>query len=427
MFPARKKSCLVLPKLWLKQTHKKRKVLKMSVQERFILYTTFDTQSDENSPTTPSTQKQLLLAAELEKELKALNIEDVKVQDGTVYGVIPATNPGMLPIGFLAHMDTASELSGANVKAVIIENYDGKTIKLNEEYEMSPEEFPVLNQVVGDDLIVTDGTTLLGADDKAGIAIIMQAIEEILNEKPKHGDIYVAFTPDEEIGRGVEKFDLNLFKPAYAYTVDGGNVTDVDYETFNAAQAVIEIQGKSIHPGTAKDKMINASLVAIEFNNMLPENEIPAKTEGREGFYHLVSIDGNVDHAKLIYIIRDHDKEIFENRKKTIEKIADKLNEQYPESVHVDIHDQYYNMKQYMKVKDEKAVDRAYNAIKALNLVPVSTPVRGGTDGAMLTAMGLFTPNLGTGSANHHGRYEFADIQKMQDMVKIVKNIIENE
>lgn len=399
----------------------------MSAADKLLNYVTFDTQSDENSETTPSTEKQRKLARALVKECQALGMDEVREKDGTVYATLEAnTSEPRTPIGFVAHMDTASELSGANVKARRVERYDGGVIALNEQYAMDPATFPALKKVVGDDLIVTDGTTLLGADDKAGIAIIMQALEEIIRDDAPHGRIAVAFTPDEEIGRGVDHFDLSLFPVEYAYTVDGDRIDAVDYETFNAAQATVSIQGTSIHPGDAKDRMVNAALLAVEFASMLPEDQTPAKTEGREGFYHLVSMEGVCESATLTYILREHDAEKFEKQIETIERVRDTLNEKYGDRIEVAVRRQYANMKDYMK-GDMRAVERARKAIEKAGLEPVSIAVRGGTDGAMLTQRGLICPNLGTGSYNHHGRFEFASIQQMDRMVRIVRDIVEGE
>ncbi|EOS60367.1 peptidase T [Firmicutes bacterium M10-2] len=399
----------------------------MSAAEKLLHYVTFDTQSDESSQSVPSTQKQLILANELVKQCKEIGMDQVFEQKGTVYATLNAnTEKNKTPIGFIAHMDTASEISGKNVKPRIIEQYDGTEIKLNERYSMDPNRFPSLSKVIGDDLIVTDGMTLLGGDDKAGIAIIMEAMEQIVKNNIEHGKIVIAFTPDEEIGRGVDHFDLSAFPVEYAYTVDGDRIDAVDYETFNAAQAVVTIQGVAIHPGDAKDRMVNAALLAVEFASQLPEDEIPAKTEGRQGFYHLVSMEGECDQAKLVYILREHDNEKFEKQIQTMIDIQRSMNERYKDCIHVDITKQYANMKQYMN-GDMRAVERAKAAIEKAGLSPVSTPVRGGTDGAMLTERGLICPNLGTGSYNHHGRYEFASIQQMDRMVKIVLDIVKGE
>lgn len=397
----------------------------MSAADKLIKYVQYDTQSDENSETVPSTEKQLELAAELARECHELGLSHIVEQDGTVYAVLePNTEEKRTPIGFIAHMDTATELSGKDVHPRIIRNYDGQTIHLNETYQMDPGHFPALKKVTGDDLIVTDGNTLLGADDKAGIAIIMQALEELIHSGRPHGRIAVAFTPDEEIGRGTDHFDLTLFPAEYAYTVDGDRVDAIDYETFNAAQAVIVIKGTAIHPGDAKDRMVNAALIAVEFASMLPKDEIPAKTEGRQGFYHLTSIQGEVEEATLTYILREHDEQKFEKQIQTIYTVQNKLNDTYDDCIEVAIRKQYANMKQYMH-GDMRSVERAQKAIRKAGLEPVSTPVRGGTDGAMLTEKGLICPNLGTGSYNHHGRFEFADIQQMDKMVEIVLNIVE--
>lgn len=395
------------------------------VIDRFLKYVSFDTQSDENSQTTPSTKKQLVLARELEKECLELGFDSVEFIDGTVYAILNAnTDEKLDAIGLVAHMDTASEISGANVNPRIIKNYDGSTIVLNEEYSMDSKQFPALENVLGDDLIVTDGTTLLGGDDKAGIAIIMSAVEKLIASNKKHGLVAVAFTPDEEIGRGVDCFKLDKFPVDYAFTVDGDRIDGVDYETFNAAQAQITIHGTSIHPGDAKDRMVNASLLAVEFASMLPVDQTPATTENREGFYHLLSMDGACEEAHLSYIIREHDFEKFTAMKKQMEDWVCIMNEKYGNRFEVEISDQYYNMVQYMN-GDMRSVNRARCAMESLGIVPVSTPVRGGTDGAMLTEKGLITPNLGTGSYNHHGRFEFADIQHMEKLVEIVSRIIE--
>jgi tripeptide aminopeptidase len=396
----------------------------MSVQEKFLQYVRFDTQSDETSTSAPSTAKQLVLAKELENQMKALGLESVSIDEGgTVYGILPANAQGYDAIGLIAHMDTASELTGANVNPQIVENYDGGTIVLNEEYSMSPAQFPVLEKFIGDDLITTDGTTLLGADDKAGIAIIMEAVEQLIASGKEHGLVAVAFTPDEEIGRGVDNFDLSRFPVDYAFTLDGGDTKAIDYETFNAASAVVSFQGTAIHPGDSKGKMVNASLVAMEFNALLPALQIPAHTSGRQGFYHLTEMSGTVDHAELHYILREHDRAKFEAEKETVLYAAEQINKKYPDCCSVAIRDQYSNMVDYMN-GDFRSIEKAKKAFEAKGITPVSTPIRGGTDGAMLTKKGLITPNLGTGSANHHGRFEFASIQKMNAMVELVDEIL---
>ena len=398
----------------------------MAVEKRLMHYASFDTQSSEESTSAPSTKKQLELAKDLKKECEALGFDSVKLTDtGIVYAYLNAnTTKEMDRIGFIAHMDTASEITGANVKCRVIQDYDGSKIQLNEEYSMAPDEFPALSNCIGDDLIVTDGTTLLGADDKAGIAIILEAMEQLIQSKKEHGFIAVAFTPDEEVGRGVENFDLDQFPVDYAYTIDGDRIDSVDYETFNAAQAVVTFQGTSIHPGDAKDRMVNACLLAMEYANTLPKKQTPSHTQGRQGFYHMVSMEGICENAKLTYIIRNHSKQNFLAQKAKMEAIAAKMNEKYGDRVHVSIRDQYENMRQYMH-GDMRSVNKAKYALRQCGISPISTPVRGGTDGAMLTVRGLICPNLGTGSFNHHGRFEFASVQKMQKMVEIVLKIVE--
>lgn len=398
----------------------------MAVEKRLMHYASFDTQSNEESTTSPSSSKQLILANELKKECESLGFDKVELtKEGIVYAYLNANCDDKFDrIGFIAHMDTASEITGANVKCRVISNYDGSTIQLNEEYSMNPSEFPALSQVIGDDLIVTDGNTLLGADDKAGIAIILEAVDQLIASKKNHGFIAVAFTPDEEIGRGVENFDLKKFPVDYAYTIDGDRIDSVDYETFNAAQVVVTISGTSIHPGDAKDRMVNASLLAMEYMASLPKKQTPAHTSGRQGFYHLVSMEGICESAKLTYIIRNHSKHSFESQKGKMVEIANKMNEKYGQRIQVSIRDQYENMRQYMN-GDMRSVNKAKWALRQCGISPISVPVRGGTDGAMLTAQGLICPNLGTGSFNHHGRFEFASVQKMNKMVEIVLKIVE--
>lgn len=399
----------------------------MSAADRFLKYITYDTQSDENSQTVPSTLRQLKLAEALKEELKEMGIENADVdENGIVYAEIAAnTDAPRDAIGLIAHMDTASELSGKDVRARIIENYDGGRIDLNDEYSMDPERFPELKEVIGDSIIVTDGTTLLGNDDKAGIAIIMETIDRILKENPAHGRILIAFTPDEEIGMGVAHFDLERFNPDYAYTVDGETADSVDYETFNAAMAFVRFTGRAIHPGSAKNQMINAAALACRYAELLPESMRPEHTEGREGFLHLLSMEGECEQARLQYLIRDHDKAQFEAKKKLMLAAADWMNAQHPDCCHVEIKDQYENMKDYMH-GDFRSVKRAEKALRACGIEPVSHAVRGGTDGAMLTQRGLNTPNLGTGGGNCHGRYEFASIDKMNQMVDVLCHILED-
>lgn len=397
----------------------------MRVEERLLKYVAVDTQSDEYAATSPSTEKQLVLANMLAEELQELGLENPHVDEfGVVYAKLPANAQGYPAIGLNAHMDTATDLTGANVKPRMIPAYDGSVIKLNENIQMDPKQFPILAKHVGEDLIVTDGNTLLGGDDKAGIAIIMTAVEQLIQQNIPHGDVYVAFTPDEEVGRGTEHFDLNTFKAEFAYTVDGGEINEIDYENFNAAQALITIHGKSIHTGAAKNKMINASLLAMQLHSLLPVEMNPAYTEGYEGFNHLLHIKGECELATMTYLIRNHDAEKFAKQKQMFIDACAYLNKRYGEGTfELEIKDQYQNMRNLIE-KDMRVVELANRAISAAGLEPVSTPVRGGTDGAALTYMGLPCPNFGTGSYNHHGRYEFASVQAMSKMVEIITNVL---
>lgn len=396
----------------------------MSVAERFLRYVKINTQADDISLSIPSSSCQLELAKVLYEECKQIGFDSVKLSDsGIVYATLYSNDETMDNIGFLAHMDTACELSGKNVNPRIIYGYDGKTIELNDEYSMSPKEFESLSTCIGEDLIVTDGTTLLGGDDKAGIAIIMQAIEEIILSKKSHGKIMVAFTCDEEVGRGTDTFELDKFEVDYAYTVDGGEIECIDYENFNAARATITIAGTTIHPGDAKGRMINAGLLAAEFVESFPKNQTPATTELKEGFYHLLSISGDVESTKLEYLLREHDDDKFKAQKSFVEDLVNNFNGKYGQRFSLEIKDQYKNMYSFIK-HDMRCIERANKAIKQVGLEPVSLPVRGGTDGAMLSEKGLLCPNLGTGSFNHHGRFEFASIQKMEKMVEIVSSIV---
>ena len=400
----------------------------MNILNKFLRYVKIDTQSNPYSKTSPSTEKQKELSLLLVKELIEMGLDAFMCKDGYVYSKIPKnTNKAKYNIGFIAHVDTSFDAPGANVNSRIIKNYDGGTIVLNDFYQINPQEFPNLLEVIGDDLIVTDGNTLLGADDKAGVAEIMQAAQEIISDKNLlHGDIYIAFTPDEEIGRGTDHFDLDFFRPDFAYTFDGGRVGSIESENFNAAAANVIITGKSIHPGTAKDKMINANKVAMEFNSLLP-NEAPENTSGYEGFYHLSASKGSVESATLEYIIRDFDWDNFQKRKKVFETIKNKLNKKYNyQAVEIKLRDQYFNMA--LKLKDKEYIlEIAKNAILKTGISPIFQPIRGGTDGAMLTYKGLPTPNLGMGGYNYHGRYEYASINQMEKAVEIIKNIVRVE
>ncbi|ATH93776.1 peptidase T [Bacillus glycinifermentans] len=396
--------------------------------ERLITYAKVDTQSNENSETCPSTPGQLTLANMLVEELKQIGMEDVTIdENGYVMATLPANTEKQVPtIGFLAHVDTATDFTGKNVNPQIVEQYDGKDIVLNEALGvvLSPKEFPELADYKGQTLITTDGTTLLGADNKAGIAEIMTAMEYLISHPEiKHGKIRVAFTPDEEIGRGPHKFDVAAFNASFAYTVDGGPLGELQYESFNAAAAKITCKGTNVHPGTAKGKMVNAAKIAMKFHAGLPEAEAPEYTEGYEGFYHLLSINGDVSETKLHYIIRDFDKDRFNERKAAVEKVADELRAQYgKDSIIVDMNDQYYNMREKIEPVKE-IVDIAYQAMKNLDIEPVVKPIRGGTDGSQLSYMGLPCPNIFTGGENFHGKYEYISADHMVKAVNVVVEI----
>lgn len=392
--------------------------MKEEMIERFITYAKMDTQSDESNDATPSTPGQLELANHLVHELQEIGMVDVAVDDfGYVMATLPANTDGDIPtIGFLAHLDTATDFTGKNVQPQVIENFDGGDIVLNEDQNivLSASDFPELPHYKGHTLITTDGTTLLGADNKAGIAEIMTAMNYLIRHPEiKHGKIRVAFTPDEEIGRGPHKFDVERFDATYAYTVDGGPLGELQYESFNAAAAKILFKGNSVHPGTAKNKMINAGKMAAAFINELPDQEAPEYTEGYEGFYHLSSVNGDVENAEVIYIIRDFDKDTFEKRKNVFHQITDKLQAKYgAESVTLEMRDQYYNMREKIEPVKE-IVDIAYDAMKNLNIEPIVQPIRGGTDGSQLSYMGLPTPNIFTGGENFHGKFEYVSVNNM--------------
>ena len=404
------------------------------VIDRFLRYVAIDTQSDPDSTTFPSTEKQKDLARILYKELVEIGASDCYMSEeyGYVYASIPATDQGRCTktLAFVAHMDTASDSLGKDVKARIIENYDGKDIVLNEELNLisSPSTYPELLEYVGQSLIVTDGTTLLGGDDKAGVAEIMSMAEYLIaHPEVKHGPIAIVFTPDEEVGGGVDHVELERMHADIAYTVDGGGIGEIEYENFNAASADIEIHGVVVHPGSAKNKMINAASIAAEFDSMLPENERPEYTEGYEGFFHLMDINGGVELTKMSYIIRDHDKEKFEAKKALILKNTELLNSKYGEGTVVsEVSDSYLNMKEKIVPEYQYLIDAATDAMKALNIEPKITPVRGGTDGAKLSYMGLPCPNLCTGGHNFHGRYEFICIESMHRIVDLLIKIAQD-
>ncbi|MBE5954916.1 MAG: peptidase T [Lachnospiraceae bacterium] len=399
----------------------------MTLVERFLKYVTFDTQSDQYSGTVPSTSTQMDFAKVLLQEVKDLGIEDVHLSDhGYVYGSIPSNvkKTSVPTIGFIAHMDTADTFKGPSETPRIIKNYDGESFKLESGVIMNPNKDENLRRSKGCDLIVTNGYTLLGGDDKAGIAEIMTALEKLLTEDIPHGKVAFAFTPDEEIGSGMEDFDINAFGAKYAYTLDGAGFGEIEYENFNAAAAKIEVKGVTTHPGEAKDKMINASLVAMEFDNMLPAWRRPEHTDGYDGFYHLLDVKGNCEHCEMNYIVREANRSKFEAMKEYMNTVADQLNEQYGEgTVTITIKAQYYNMAQLVE-PHKHIVENAKKGIINLGGTPKSSLIRGGTDGASLTYMGVPCPNLGNGSFNHHGVTEFANIQQMEKCSDLVIEIV---
>ena len=401
--------------------------MKNEIIERFTSYVKVDTQSNENSETTPSTEGQLTLANMLVEELKTIGMSEVTIdENGYVMATLPANTDKEVPtIGFLAHVDTATDFTGKNVNPQVVENFDGNQIILNEEQNiiLSPADFPELPQYKDHTLITTDGTTLLGADNKAGIAEIMTAMAYLIKHPEiKHGKIRVAFTPDEEIGRGPHKFDVRVFDAKFAYTVDGGPLGELEYESFNAASAKVTFKGKNVHPGTAKGKMVNSAKIAMDFNSKLPAEEAPEHTAGYEGFFHLSSIEGDVEETTLHYIIRDFDRDSFQARKDLMQKITNELRLTYGEiRVELEMNDQYYNMKDKIEPVKE-IVDIAYEAMENLGIKPIVKPIRGGTDGSQLSYMGLPTPNIFTGGENFHGRFEYISVD---NMLKSVETIIE--
>lgn len=401
-----------------------------SVVEKFLRYVKIDTQSEDGVEQIPSTEKQRNLGNVLVKELQEMGVPSIDLDEehGYVYASIPSNMDKECPaIAFIAHMDTSDAISGENVKPRIIENYDGKDIVLDAEKNIvtAVKDFKILPHYAGKTMIVTDGSTLLGGDDKAGVAEIMTMVEYFCNHpEEKHGKICIAFTPDEEVGRGTVYFDLNRLGADFGYTVDGGELGDLSYENFNGAGVTLNIHGVSVHPGEAKNIMKNALTIACEFHNMLPANECPECTEGYEGFYHLTDIEGTSDQAVVKYIIRDHDKKIFEKRKENIYKITTYLNDKYGyEVITAEVKDSYYNMKEVVE-KDMHIIDHAIEAMKKLDIKPLVAPIRGGTDGANLSFKGLCCPNLGTGSEGHHGRHEFACVESMEGTTELIKEII---
>lgn len=400
----------------------------MRVEERLLKYVSYWTTSDEECRQIPSSERQFELGKVLEQELRDLGLEKVTLTDHCyVYGLLPATKgyADKPAVGFISHMDTAPDFSGKDVKPQIIPDYDGNDVLLKGSGAyLKISDFPTLKTLKGRTLITTDGTTLLGADDKAGVSEIMTAVEQIITEKIPHGDIWIGFTPDEEVGSGADLFDLDYFKARFAYTVDGDYEGEVAYENFNAASASFEIKGVNVHPGEAKDIMINAALAGCEIASLLPENETPAHTEGREGFYHLTDFSGDIAHAKVNYIVRDHDKATFEKRLDTLRGIEKKMNEKYhADTVKLNIQHSYSNMLEVIE-KNEYVVAIAKKAIKNVGLEPVSRPVRGGTDGARLSFMGLPCPNLGTGGYGFHGPFEHISVEGMDTAVSVIKEIV---
>jgi len=402
----------------------------MTVIERFLKYVTFDTQSDESTGVTPSTPKQMVFAQYLKTELEELGLKDISLdENGYLFATLPSNVNHEVPVvGFIAHMDTSPDMSGENVKPRIVEKYDGKDIPLcaEENIILSPANFPELLDHVGEDLIVTDGHTLLGADDKAGIAEIVGAVAYLIaHPEIKHGDIRVGFNPDEEIGLGAHKFDVEKFGAKWAYTMDGGEVGELEFENFNAAAAKIRVKGRNVHPGYAKNKMINSLLVANEYASLLPADETPGTTEGYEGFYHLIGMEGEVENTVLSYIVRDHDREKFEARKQALLDYAAQLNEKYGEgTVTVELKDQYYNMRQQVEPLMH-IIDIAFAAMQEAGVTPKVKAIRGGTDGAQLSFKGLPCPNIFAGGLNFHGRYEFVPVQSIEKAMNVVVKIAE--
>ncbi|MBO5850663.1 MAG: peptidase T [Paludibacteraceae bacterium] len=400
----------------------------MNIVERFLKYVSFTTTSDEKTEMTPSTPGQMIFAQSLANELKSIGLEDVEVdKNGYVMATLPANCTESLPtIGFIAHLDTSPDMSGRHVKARVVQNYDGKDILLNEEENilLSTVNFPEIEQYKGQDIIVTNGKTLLGADDKAGIAEIVTALEYLIQHPDeKHGKIRVAFTPDEEIGQGADHFDVQKFGANWAYTIDGGEIGELEYENFNAALAKVSFFGRNVHPGYAKHKMLNSIRIAHQFTSMLPRHETPEHTEGYEGFYHLISIDGNVEKTTMNYIIRDHDRDRFERRKKEFQHLVNKIVAEFGKNAAtLEIEDQYYNMRE--KIEPVKhIVDLAFRAMEEVGVEPKIRPIRGGTDGAKLSFKGLPCPNVFTGGHNFHGRYEYIPIPSMEKAMQVIVKI----
>lgn len=403
--------------------------MKHEIIERFTKYVQVDTQSNEDSTTCPTTPGQLTLARMLVEELKQIGMEDVTIDDnGYVMATLPSNTDKEVPtIGFLAHVDTATDFTGTNVKPQVVESYDGEDLVLNQALNvvLSPKEFPELSQYAGHTLITTDGTTLLGADDKAGIAEIMTAMAYLIQHPEiKHGRVRVAFTPDEEIGRGPQNFDVKAFDATYAYTMDGGPLGELEYESFNAAAAKITIKGSNVHPGTAKGKMINSMKIAMKLHAELPEEEAPELTDGYDGFYHLLSLEGTTEQTKMYYIIRDFDRDQFEAKKANMQRIVDAMKQQYGEDrIVLEMYDQYYNMRDKIEPVIE-IVNIVRDVMESMDITPIIKPIRGGTDGSQLSYMGLPTPNIFTGGENYHGKYEYVSVDNMIKATQVIIEVI---
>ena len=400
----------------------------MNLTERFLKYVKFDTQSDELTNMTPSTPGQMVFAQALEKELHEMGLEDITLdENGYLMATLPANIDRDVPtVGFIAHLDTSPDMSGRNVNPRLVKNYEGGDIVLNEKdgIVLRPTEFPEMLNYIGDDLIVTDGTTLLGADDKAGVAEIITAVEYLqLHPEIEHGKIRIAFNPDEEIGQGAHKFDVERFGADWGYTMDGGEVGELEFENFNAAVAKVTFKGRNVHPGYAKHKMVNSIRIANQFILMLPRWETPEHTEGYEGFYHLVNIEGSVEETTLTYIIRDHDRDRFERRKKELEHLTRKTNHEFPGCATIEIKDQYFNMREKIEPVMH-IIDVAEEAMKLAGVKPKVQPIRGGTDGAQLSFKGLPCPNIFAGGLNFHGRYEFVPVQSMEKAERVIVEIV---
>lgn len=400
----------------------------MNPLDRFLRYVKFDTESDENTGTTPSTPGQLVLAKQIVKELEEIGLEDISLDERSyIMATLPAnTNKQVPTIGFVAHLDTSPDLSGKNVTPRVV-SYIGGDILLNKEDNivLSPKMFPELTNYIGQDIVVTDGKTLLGADDKAGVTAIISAMAYLKNHPEiEHGKIRIGFTPDEEIGQGADHFDVEKFGCEWAYTIDGGQIGELEYENFNAAAAKISFKGLNVHPGTAKNKMVNASLLALKFAAFLPADQRPEKTTGYEGFFHLIHMSGSVESASLSYIVRDHDRTLFESKKELLQSLVAQMNTQYPGSTSLELRDQYYNMREVVEPK-KYIVDLAFEAMTQIGVKPIVKPIRGGTDGARLSFMGLPCPNIFAGGHNFHGRYEFLPVQSLQKSMETIIKIAE--